>query len=63
MLIWGLKGKAVDFYVLLSNISNMNEELSYKHLMSEFRKRFKRDKLPETLQARFQNECQDEGET
>ena len=32
MLIWGLKGKAADFYVLLSN---MNEELSYKHLMSE----------------------------
>ena len=60
MLVWGLKGKSADFYVLLSN---MNEELSYKHLMSEFGKRFKRDELPETLQARFQNECQDEGET
>ena len=60
MLIWGLKGKAADFYVLLCN---MNEDLSYKHLMSEFGKRFKREELPETLQARFQNECQDEGET
>ena len=60
MLIWGLKGKAADFYVLLCN---MNEDLSYKHLISEFGKRFKREELPETLQARFQNECQDEGET
>ena len=60
MLIWGLKGKAADFYVLLCN---MNADLSYKHLMSEFGKRFKREELPETLQARFQNECQDEGET
>ena len=59
MLIWGLKGKAADFYVLLCN---MNEDLSYKHLMS-VRKRFKREELPETLQARFQNECQDESET
>ena len=39
MLIWGLKGKAADFYVLLCN---MNEDLSYKHLISEFGKRFKR---------------------
>ena len=32
--------------------------------MSEFEKRFKREELPETLQALFQNECdcQDEGE-
>ena len=60
MLIWGLKGKAADFNVLLCN---MNGDLSYKHLMSEFGKRFKREELPETLQARFQNECQDEGET
>ena len=60
MLIWGLKGKAADFYVLLCN---MNEDLSYKHLISEFGKRFKREELPETLQARFQNECQEEGET
>ena len=60
MLIWGLKGKAADFYVLLSN---MNEDLTNKHLMSEFGKRFKREELPETLQAQFQNECQDEGET
>ena len=60
MLIWRLKGKAADFYVLLRN---MNEDLSYKHLISEFRKRFKREELPETLQARFQNECQDESET
>ena len=60
MLIWGLKGKAADFYVLLCN---MNEDLSYKHLISEFGKRFKREELPETLQAHFQNECQDEGET
>ena len=59
MLIWGLKGKAADFYVLLNN---MNEDLTYKHLMSEFGKRFKREELPETLQARFQNECQEEGE-
>ena len=60
MLIWGLKGKAADFYVLLCN---MNEDLSYKHLISEFGKRFKREELPETLQARFQNECQDECES
>ena len=60
MLIWGLNGKAADFYVLLCK---MNEDLSYKHLISEFGKRFKREELPETLQARFQNECQDEGET
>ena len=60
MLIWGLQGKAADFYVLLCN---MNEDLSYKHLISEFGNRFKREELPETLQARFQNECQDEGET
>ena len=60
MLNWGLKGKAADFYVLLCN---MNEDLSYKHLISEFGKRFKREELPETLQARFQNECQDESET
>ena len=60
MLIWGLKGKAADFYVLLCN---MNEDLSYKHLISEFGKRFKREELPETLQARFQNECQVENET
>ena len=59
MLIWGLKGKAADFYVLLNS---MNEDLTYKHLMSEFGKRFKREELPETLQARFQNECQEEGE-
>ena len=59
MLIWGLKGKAADFYVLLYN---MNEDLTYKHQMSEFGKRFKREELPETLQARFQNECQEEGE-
>ena len=38
MLIWGLKGKAADFYVLLNS---MNEDLTYKHLMSEFGKRFK----------------------
>ena len=31
MLIGGLKGKAADFYVLLSN---MNEDLTYKLLMS-----------------------------
>ena len=60
MLIWGLKGKAADSYVLLCN---MNEDLSYKHLISEFGKRFKREELPETLQARFQNECQDKSET
>ena len=59
-LIWGLKGKAADFYVLLGN---MNEDLSYHHLISEFNKRFKREELPETVQARFQNECQEEGET
>ena len=33
MLVWGLKGKAADFYVLLCN---MNEDLSYKHLISEW---------------------------
>ena len=60
MLIWGLKGKAADFYVLLCN---MNEDLSYKHLISEFGMRFKREELQETLQAQFQNECQNEGET
>ncbi|XP_038063405.1 uncharacterized protein LOC119734121 [Patiria miniata] len=60
MLIWGLTGKAADFYVLLSK---MNEDLSYSHLISEFNKRFKREELPETLQARFQLECQEEGET
>ena len=60
MLVWGLKGKAADFYGLLCN---MNEDLSFKHLISEFGKRFKRGELPETLQARFQNECQDESET
>ena len=60
MLIWGLEGKAAVFYVLLSN---MNEDLTYKRLMSEFGKRFKREELPEILQTRFQNECQDEGET
>ena len=60
MLIWGLKGKAADFYVPLCN---MNEDLSYKHLISELGKRFKWEELQETLQARFQNECQDEGET
>ena len=41
----------------------MNEDLSYKHRMSGFTKRFKREELPETLQACFQNKCQDKGET
>ena len=41
----------------------MNEGLSYHHLISEFNKWFKREELPETLQARFKNECQEEGET
>ena len=27
----------------------MNEDLSYKHLISEFGKRFKSEELPETL--------------
>ena len=60
MLIWGLTGKAADFYVLLSK---MNEDLSYSHLISEFNKMFKREELPETLQAHFQIECQEESET
>ena len=34
MLIWGLKGKAVDFYALLCN---MNEELSYNLQASDVR--------------------------
>ena len=48
ILIWGLKGKAADFYILLCNL-----DLSYMHLISEFGKRFKREELSETLQARF----------
>ena len=40
----------------------MNGNFSYKHLMSEFGKRFKMEELPETIQAHFQNEFQVEGE-
>ena len=58
-LCWSVTGKAGEYYSLLME---MNENMSYRKILSEFDKRFRGDELPETLQAKFQSECQEQDE-
>ena len=59
-LCWSLKGKALDYYAVISDGS---EQLTYKDLLQRLEHRFGEQEVPATAQARFQQANQNPGES
>lgn len=58
-LCWSLTGKASDFY---ATITEMDEGMTFNHIMTRLEKRFGEKDLDETAQVRFHQAMQKEGE-